>query len=171
MADLVTHLASALLPGVGLKRPDHAVLLALGAALPDLGGRAPGILAEILDSAGHTPPGWLPVPFGVLHQPVGGALFAILLAFLLPARDRPAGAGLLAGGVVLHLALDVLQHHHGFGYSLFVPFAFSRFELGWIGSEATVPWAPWLALATVLAWGVRACLTTRSRSPTERTRR
>lgn len=158
MADLLTHIASALIPGVGFRRPIHAVLLSVGTALPDLGGRVPGILAEVLFAAGVQTPSWLPVPFGISHQPVGGVLIGALLAYLLPERERPAAAAALCGGVLLHLALDVLQDHHGYGYYLLVPFDFGRYELGCIGSEATVAWAPWLALASVLVWGVRGLI-------------
>lgn len=154
MADLVTHLASALIPGVALK-PWQAVLLSLGASLPDIVGRSPGLLAEAAERLGANTPDWLPTPFGIAHQPIGGVLLAGLLAWLLPERHRPAGVALLCGGVLLHLALDVLQDHHGHGYFLLVPFDWGRYELGCIGSEATVPYAPWLALATVVIWAGR----------------
>lgn len=154
MADLVTHLASALLPGVAL-RPDRAVLLSIGACLPDIVGRSPGLLAEALARVGLVPPLWLPTPFGIAHQPLGGMVLAALLAWALPERDRAAGVLLLAGGVLLHLALDVLQDHHGYGYYLLAPVDFGRYELGCMGSEATVPWAPWLAALTAVVWGVR----------------
>lgn len=162
MADLITHLASALIPGVGL-RADRAVLLALGSALPDIGGRVPGLVAEAVELAGGHIPEVLYAPFGILHQPVGAGLAAVLLAFVLHPRDRSAGAALLVGGVALHLAVDVLQYHHGRGYFLLAPFHFGRFELGWIGAEATVPLAPWLALATLSVWGIRWALAWRRR--------
>lgn len=154
MADLVTHLASALIPGVAL-RPDRAVLLGLGAAIPDLAGRTPGIVSEALAFAGIVSPEWVPTLFGLAHQPIGGALVAGLLAWTLPEEERPAGAGLLVCGVLLHLALDVLQDHHGYGYFLLVPFDYGRYELGCMGSEDTVLLAPWLALLTGLVWGAR----------------
>jgi len=162
VADLVTHLASALIPGVAL-RPYRAVLLSIGTALPDVVGRSPGLLAEALDQAGIAAPVWLPTPFGIAHQPIGGVLLAALLAWLLPERERPLAVTLLSAGVLLHLALDVLQDHHGYGYYLLVPFDWGRYELGCIGSEATVPWAPWLALATVVVWGVRVGVAWRKR--------
>lgn len=158
MADLVTHLASALIPGVAL-RPHRAVLLALGTAMPDVVGRVPGLMAEGVERLGGTQPPWLTHPFGIAHQPVGGVLLAALIAWILPARERPLATLLLCGGVLLHLGVDVLQDHHGFGYHLLFPFGTGRYELGCIGSEATVPWAPWLALASVGVWGIRLGLT------------
>jgi uncharacterized membrane protein len=162
VADLVTHLATALIPGVGL-RADRAVLLALGSALPDLGGRVPGLVAEALDLAGFAVPEAIYAPFGVLHQPLGASLLAVALAFVLDPRDRAVGAGLLVLGVALHLGLDVFQFHHGYGYFLLAPLSFQRFELGWMGAEATVPLAPWLALATAGVWAVRGVLAWRRR--------
>ncbi|MFK7930372.1 MAG: metal-dependent hydrolase [Myxococcota bacterium] len=163
MADLVTHLASALIPGVAL-RADRAAALALGAALPDVGGRVPGLFIELLETLGLPHPGVAHVPFGILHQPAGALLTAVVLSFVVPEKDRPWTAGCLAIGVLGHLALDALQDHHGYGYFLLVPFEFSRYELGYIGSESTVPWAPWLALATALLWTVRWGWQRRNRS-------
>lgn len=154
MADLVTHLATALIPGVALPRA-QAALLAAGVTLPDLGGRVPGLAREVLEALGLATADGLHVPFAVLHQPIGGVLAGVLLAWLLPQTERANAAFLLGLGVFLHLAVDVLQDHHGLGYHLLAPVHFGRFELGCIGSEATVPWAPWLALATALVWAAR----------------
>ena len=154
MADLVTHLATALIPGVALPRA-RAALLATGVALPDLGGRVPGLAREGLESLGLATVDGMQVPFAVLHQPIGAVLAGLLLSWLLPQDKRVDAAFILGLGVLLHLAVDVLQDHHGLGYHLLAPLHFGRFELGCIGSEATVPWVPWLALATALLWAAR----------------
>jgi len=55
--------------------------------------------------------------------------------------------------MALHLALDVLQSHHGAGYMLMFPLATGSFEFGWIGSEATVPFAlPLSGLAALVGY-------------------
>lgn len=154
MPDLVTHLASALIPGVAL-RPDRAVLLALGTAIPDLAGRVPGLGLVLLRRTLLPQLGALEVPFGVLHQPVGASLVAGILAYALPQEDRPAALGLLMTGIALHLALDLLQDHRGYGYALLFPLSSSRFEIGIIGPEATVPYAPLLVALTLILWGGR----------------
>lgn len=154
MPDLVTHLCSALLPGVGL-RLDRAALLALGTALPDIGGRVPGIVLYGLGRLGVPIPDGIGLAFGVLHQPVGVSLLAAMLSFILPERERPAATVALVGGALLHLALDLLQDHRGFGYALLFPLSTVRYEIGLIAPEATVPWAPALALLTALVWAVR----------------
>ncbi|TVQ93236.1 MAG: hypothetical protein EA397_05530 [Deltaproteobacteria bacterium] len=154
MPDLVTHLASALLPGVAL-RADRAVLLALGACLPDLGGRLPGLSLAGLRWLGLPTFGLEKLPFGVLHQPVGSGLLALLVASMLPERDRALGLLLVLSGVMTHIGLDVLQDHRGHGHALLFPFSNRRFELGLFGPEATVPWVPAIVLVTAGLWGVR----------------
>ncbi len=157
MADLITHLASGLLPGVVLPR-HRAVLLALGTVLPDLGGRVPGIVSEVLSGLGGGLPDGIGVALSIVHTPIGVALLAALMArALAPGPERRWGTALLVLGGWLHLAVDLLQRHpgEGHGYALLAPLSTWRVELGWIGSEATVPWAPWLAGFTVAVWAVR----------------
>ncbi|MCO4745456.1 MAG: metal-dependent hydrolase [Proteobacteria bacterium] len=84
------------------------------------------------------------------HMPVGTALWCGLVAQAFADR-RAAFVWLLAGGA-LHYLLDILQDHDGVGYRLFWPVSPGRFELGWIGSEATVGVALPLLAATLLLW-------------------
>lgn len=154
MADLVTHLCSGLLPGALLGAP-RAVWLGLGAVLPDLGARVPGLALDLLRRAGLPLPTGLDTPLSVLHMPVGIVCGAVLISALVhPAQRGAAVRWLLAGGL-LHLAVDLLQDHHGHGYFLLWPLSSWRYELGWIGSEATVFAAPILAVITALAWALR----------------
>ncbi len=53
------------------------------------------------------------------------------------------------------MLIDLTQRHVGLGYPLLVPFSSRDFELGVMGSEATVPWAPAIAAFTVGLWGLR----------------
>jgi len=76
-----------------------------------------------------------------------------LLAQLFGDR-RGAFANLLAG-CLLHLGLDLLQFHTGSGYPLLFPFSDWHWELGLIGTEATVPWSLPLALVGGMAWWAR----------------
>lgn len=158
MADLVTHLAVALIPGVAF-RLHHAALLALGAAFPDF-GRVPGLVADAVVRWVAVPE-WVVTPLSVLHHPVGAVLSCALLAQTL--EDRRIGLVLLLAGATSHFVLDVAQDHHGMGYPLLAPFSYARFELGWIGSEATVDLAPWLGGLTVGLWLGKLVLARRNR--------
>ena len=146
MADLVTHVCTGLLPATLLWRR-ATVPLAIGTVLPDLSGRVPqmGLVAVGLDDDLPERLLWM---LDVAHTPVAQLCLVGLLAQAF--RDRLQVGGLLALGVGLHFALDVLQDHHGNGYYLLFPGTTARWEAGLIGSEATVPWAPWIAVLTLV---------------------
>ncbi|TNE85470.1 MAG: metal-dependent hydrolase [Deltaproteobacteria bacterium] len=144
MADLVTHACVGALLGLRWGRGALALSVA-GSALPDVVSRVPGLALEAL---GVT----LEPVHAVLvigHAPLGSALWVGLLAQLF--ADRRTAAGWLGLGVLSHYVLDLLQDHHGVGYRLLVPLSGARWELGWIGSEATVDWAVPLLVFTALA--------------------
>jgi hypothetical protein len=157
MADVVTHLCSGLLgeaasPAGPLRR--WAPVFVAGTVLPDLLSRAPATLLGLVHS--HLQPlhPMLLYCWNPLHLPMGILLYSLLLALLFPASQRrPALGALLAGGA-LHVAIDLGQRHVGLGYPLLVPFSSRDFELGLMSSEATVPWAPWIAAATLVLWGL-----------------
>lgn len=161
MADLVTHVASALL-WKSLSGGRRTALLVVGVVLPDLAGRVPTMLATRLDGAlGLRLPDALISGWGVLHMPLGFMAMCLLLSLVVVRADRVAVFKGLLAGCALHLALDLLQHHVGVGYPLVFPFSSWHFELGWIGSEATVPWAlPSLAVSALM-WAARQRLAPR----------
>jgi len=152
VADLVTHLCTALLPKA-LVGGRHTAIFALGTALPDVGARLPGLVFGAV--AGSMPPESLLRLAEVAHQPIGSGLICALAVWVLPQEVRLRSMLWMVGGAWMHIAMDLLQDHQGHGYYLLAPFNMARFEFGCIGSEATVPWAPWLALITALAWGWR----------------
>jgi len=153
MGDLVTHLCTALLPAAFLPQRRYVVVVALGTVLPDLGSR---VIPVALDRLfGSVLPDAFFYPFGILHEPVALVLVCVLLALAFVEEQRRAVFGALILGVALHLGLDVLQDHHGEGYYLLAPLSLGRFELGWMGSEATVKIAGPLILLTALAWAIR----------------
>lgn len=154
MADLVTHLATALLWKAATKRP-HLTSFALGVALPDLVGRAPVSALQSLHRHGVTAPDHLVEGIAVLHLPVGFLPVTLALALFFEERQRAAVWMNLLGGCCLHLALDLTQRHVGKGYMLLFPFTDWDFELGWIGSEATVPYAPFLLPISLALWAWR----------------
>ncbi len=163
VADLITHLATGLVPAA-LFAPRWMAPVAIGCVLPDATGRVPQMGFAIL---GRTV--GLPIPdpvvwaFDVLHQPLPQVLCASIVALAFAAEDRrTAWFGLLLG-VALHFGLDVLQDHHGQGYHLFFPASTERFELGWIGSEATVHVAPYVGVAMIAVVGWRLVRRWRSR--------
>jgi hypothetical protein len=150
VADLVTHLATALLPGALVGR--WIAPVAVGVALPDLGARVVPMGLEALQQLGAPIPDGLILSFAVLHEPIPLALVCTTLVAAVARAERRRTLLGLWGGCAVHQALDVLQDHHGQGYYLLAPFSLDRYELGLLGSEATVAWAPWLALATAAAW-------------------
>lgn len=151
MADLVTHLCSALLPGAFVRSP-WVPLIGVGTVLPDALGRAVPLFLERVQLAGIALPDELIWPWGALHGPSGMLLTAPLLALaFVRSQQGPALASLWLGAA-LHLGLDVLQFHHGQGYPLLAPVSWATFELGWISSEATVPLAWPLLSVTAAAW-------------------
>ncbi len=146
MADLVTHACSALLPGAFV-RSRLVPVVTVGAVLPDALGRAVPLALERLPV-----PEPLIWPWGALHEPAGWLLVSggLALAFVEGQRRRVLLALWL--GCLLHTALDLTQSHHGEGYAVLAPITLARFELGWMGSEATVPFALPLLGLTAAAW-------------------
>jgi len=165
MADLLTHGLSAALVRGG-KRPDSTLLwLVSGVILPDLLARAPLLLVHGLQHR----LGWMEwlaldddrliTAMGFPHTPAGMVLVATLIALVLPASlTRSPGrwrvAGLLGGGSLLHLLVDVMQRHlEPAGYYLLYPFSVERWELGWFRSDGSLLALPLLAvLWVVLNW-------------------
>ena len=88
-------------------------------------------------------------------MPIGMVIVSYVVCMLFPEGKRAAVYLNLLGGMVLHLLIDVLQDHYGVGYPLLFPFWGKPFELGWIGSEATVTVAPVLGLCAVVVWWSR----------------
>lgn len=151
VADLITHLASGLLPAA-LFAPRWMAPIAIGTVLPDATGRVPQMAFAILERSVGLP---IPDPvlwgFDVLHQPIPQVICVSIVSLAFSTDDRrTAWLGMLIG-VALHFGLDVMQDHHGQGYHLCFPFHTERFELGWIGSEATVHIAPYVGALTLIA--------------------
>jgi hypothetical protein len=161
VADLVTHICIVLLPGAFL-RLRGLPLVVLGAALPDLAARVPAAVLEAVDRRIGLPQ-WLLPGWSVFHEPLPLLALCAALACAFVPGDRRRALLCLWAGVATHLALDVLQDHHGRGYMLAFPLNWDLYELGWIGSQATVPIAPWLALATAIAWAASWLMRVRSR--------
>lgn len=154
MADFLTHLVSALLPAALCRRVPVGPF-ALGAVLPDLGSRVPSLALEALRRGGVSVPEVLSHPFSVFHTPLGGIAAVILISSAVVEEQRRRARRWMLAGLGLHWALDLVQNHYGNGYMLLFPFSTWDWELGWVGAEATVPYAPALALVTALAWAWR----------------
>ena len=155
MADLVTHVGTALLVKAGLGTR-HTRVFVLGVVLPDLAARVPSMALTQAKQLGAPVPTKLVYAFEVLHMPLGLAALCVLLALAwAEAAERPRIFAELFGGAMLHQAVDLLQHHFGVGYFLGWPFWRGHFELGWIGSEDTVLFAPVVAGGGALAWWAR----------------
>ena len=160
MADLLSHVLVNQIAGQRvLSRPELACFVS-GALLPDLGSRVPRVLLQGALRTGLLEPGetarMLVMGVDVPHQPVGFALVCIALGALLPERLAPPhrwrAAWLLYLGGLLHLAADLLQSHIAPGYRYLEPLHPAAFELGVVGTEATLLAIPLLAAT---AWLTR----------------
>lgn len=168
MADLVTHLCSVLLPAAFVRH--RAIgLVAIGSVMPDAFGRVVPMALELGQGVGLPIPDPVVASFGALHAPVGLVVLSGLLAQAFAAGERTTAFRALILGALAHLLLDVLQFHHGRGYPLLAPFSWETYELGVIGSEATVDVALPLLAITALAWTVRTRLRWRGPAPPEST--
>ncbi|MFT5686485.1 MAG: hypothetical protein ACI8RZ_007441 [Myxococcota bacterium] len=150
MADLVTHAAVGLLIKATTSRR-HAAVFVAGTLLPDLLSRLPSMVCSAARVVVEVPSlliyGWDP-----LHTPAGMLLSSYAISLLFTADQRRGVFLNLLGGMLLHMAVDLLQSHLGVGYPLLFPFSTRAFELGLIGSEATVPLAIPLAALAVFVW-------------------
>ena len=150
MADLVTHAAVALLLKAATSRR-HAAVFVAGTLLPDLLSRVPSMIISasraFIDVPNLLIYGWDP-----LHTPAGMVLSAYAISLLFVAEGRRGVFVNLLGGMFLHMGIDLLQSHLNVGYPLLFPFSTHAYELGLIGSEATVPFAIPLALLAAWVW-------------------
>ncbi len=151
MADLITHMATGLVFKAGTRGKYTAALVA-GTVLPDLGARVPAIGFSALAQSGVPIAPEIPYAFEILHMPVGMLFLCLLIACFFDPLQRSAVFLNLFGGCLLHLAFDLTQDHLGVGYLLAFPLSTADFELGWMGTEATVLWAPLFAIASVVLW-------------------
>ena len=149
MADLVTHGAAAVLVKAATGWRMAPVFVA-GTFVPDVASRVPSIGLGLVHVHLVRLPEWLLFAWEPMHQPFGMLILAYLLCMFFPVAVRRSVFTNLMGGMFLHLLLDVFQSHHGAGYMLMFPFGTTSFEFGWIGSEATVPFA--IPLGLLSAW-------------------
>ena len=151
MADLLTHVGTAFLAKAATRRAGTGVFV-VGVTLPDLAARVPGMALQELGERGLAIPEPLYHASTVFHQPVGMVLLVLLIAsFFVGPQQRLVFWNLL-GGCLLHLAIDLLQGHVGGGHMLFFPLSTQDYELGWMGTEASVMVAPVLLAAGYGIW-------------------
>jgi hypothetical protein len=138
VADLITHGCVAFLAKAPSART-HVAAFVAGTLLPDLVSRVPSAaLSRIARTVAPIDPTFI-YCWDVLHLPVGMLGLAFALAQLFPAAVRRARFFWnLFGGMLLHLAVDVMQSHLSSGYLLLWPFSTAGFELRWMGSEDSV---------------------------------
>ena len=152
MPDVVTHMACGLLVRAAAGRRLGPAFV-LGAVLPDLVSRLPAAALLVIDERILPVPAPLLDAWAPLHLPAGIAAWCALFALLFPESRRRGALATLLAGAALHVALDLCQRHTGLGYPLLAPFSSRDFEIGLFGSEASIPWAPWLGgLAAAACW-------------------
>ena len=138
MADLVSHVALAAIIRSRFRRRYGLWFFLAGAILPDIFSRLPAMVFSEIDQRVVPIHGILVVGWEVCHQPVGMLLVSMIVALLFVQNLRTTIFFNLYGGMMLHLATDMFQNHQGLGYMLGFPFSNSMFELGLIGTEASV---------------------------------
>jgi len=154
VADLITHACVAALFKAATGRRRVRTFIA-GTLLPDLMARAPAMALSRVNRALPALPDELVYLFAPLHLPAGMLPAAFAISLLFPAGQRRETFGNLLGGMLLHLAVDLLQTHYTPGYRLLFPLSDAAFELGLIGSEDSVRAAPVLVLLVIVAWWPR----------------
>lgn len=156
MADLLSHVLIAHVVKRLSPWPRGVLAFAIGTTLPDVAGRVPRVVLNILDRTGEASlPPLLGAVWGVLHVPVPFVVLCTFLALLFPIQEQRVSLfrNLCLGGL-LHLAVDFLQVHiDGGSYPIFFPVSIKGYELGWVSTEASLDWIPWLVPAALMAEG------------------
>ncbi len=142
MADLLTHYVSGRLAGAWLRDPRSALLLGLGALVPDLVGKPLGLppfAPDLVSTPSHT---------------VAGLVFACWgLALLFEEGARRRAFALLYAGSLLHVALDALKDYLGRGAVIPAhPFWLHAWEGGCYRSEDVLVFLPGDVGALLLLW-------------------
>lgn len=119
MPDLLTHTLF-VYPLKNKYRRGISIIL-LGAVLPDLFSRIPGIIIP-----NQTLINWAQQ---ALHTPVALIFLCLLLSFFFPEKIRKSIFLFLALGVFSHLFLDLFQKTLTYGYFWFFPFSFISFNI------------------------------------------
>lgn len=151
MADLVSHWALAVLVKAAVGWRDVPLFVA-GSLLPDLLARLPPMALELIARPLGGLPSWASYMWAPLHLPAGMLVSSFLLTMLFPESRRRVVFANLAGGMGLHLLVDLFQDHLGVGYQLWFPLWARPVEFGLWGSEDTVLVAPLLAAAATWVW-------------------
>lgn len=141
MADLLTHYATGRLVGLGI-HPRHALLLGVGALVPDLLGKPLGALPFLPDSI-EAPSHSLP-----------GLFFACWgLSLLFAEGTRSRAFALFLGGSLLHVAVDGLKDYLGRGAIVpFHPLWLGAWECGCYRTEDVFLFIPADLGILLLAW-------------------
>lgn len=125
MADLLTHLTTAQIPGTFLKDRRVAVLFVIGTFMPDIVSK--GLYWVTRAHSDFTIPG---------HSLVGLALLAYLSALLVEVDLRRPAFWALFLGAMLHVGVDHVRDNLGWGTAhVFYPFTTASFELPWVHPE------------------------------------
>ncbi len=142
MADLLTHFASARLPGAFLRDRRLQALLIAGTFLPDIAWKGLRYIAgcsEDFNAPSHSILGLLVLCYG--------------LSLLLEERLRPGGFAALVAGSYLHLLVDLLKDQEGVGLAgILHPFSPAGFEFGLIEPENVILLFPIDAAILLAAW-------------------
>jgi hypothetical protein len=135
-----------------VSRGPEVPVFVLGSLLPDLVSRVPAAAALFVNQHFFPVPAFWVYFWNPFHLPLGILLTCCGVSFLFPQQRRATVLPQLLAAGALHLLLDVLQRHTGLGYMLLYPFSTRDFEVGIIGSEASVGLAPFLLILVAALW-------------------
>ncbi len=136
MPDLLTHYTAAYFLTRSSAFSRFRSLFYLGTILPDIISRPIYILVPKL--AVYTV---------AMHTPVFLLFLSLFLTEFFQNDIKKNARNYLFMGILLHLALDLLQKHLVGGYFWFFPFSWKTFEIGLFWPEAPLQFAPvWVLL-------------------------
>jgi membrane-bound metal-dependent hydrolase YbcI (DUF457 family) len=160
VADLLTHSLVPFIVDSEWLDDDELAAFVQGGILPDILARSPvsavGLLAELGIVSPVVGDDRFILGLEFLHEPIGFALLSLALVLLAPASllglpRRAAWAWLLLGALS-HSALDVIQRHPEAPYMWLFPCSSQTWELGLVGTEASMlAWPVLIPVAVALA--------------------
>lgn len=144
--DLLTHTLAVFPFRYKFKRFISVILL--GAILPDIFARIPGVLFPYRAAIS-----WAQ---SVLHSPIALIFICLLVSFFFPEKIRKTVFLFLLLGIFSHLFLDLFQKTLTYGYLWFFPFSFVSFSIPLIWPNDTIFLTPFFIFLNIILVVIKA---------------